>query len=50
MLVPFDIRRDQKQRKNGEACRAIIENNMLVPFDIRRDQKQRKNGEACRQL
>ena len=24
------IRRDQKQRRNGEACRAVIENIMLV--------------------
>ena len=54
MLVSFDvkfIRRDQKQRRNGEACRAVIENTMLVSFDIqfiRRVQKQRRNSEACR--
>ena len=37
MLVSFDInfiRRDQKQRRNGEACRAVIENTMLVSSDI----------------
>ena len=54
MLVSSDIkfiRRDQEKRRNGEACRAVIENTMLVSFDIkfiRRDQKQRSNGETCR--
>ena len=36
--MPSDIkciRRDQKQRRNGEACRAVIENNILVPLDIK---------------
>ena len=35
MLVSFDtkfIRRDRKQRRNGEACRAVTENTMLVFF------------------
>ena len=53
MLVSFDIqfiRRDEKQRRNGEACQAVMENTMLVSSDtkfIRRDQKQRRDGEAC---
>ena len=52
MLVSFDIkfiRRDQKQRRNGEACREVVKNTMLVSFDIkfiRRGQKQRRNGAA----
>ena len=36
--MSFDIkfiRRDQKQRRNGEAFRAVIENNTLVSFDIK---------------
>ena len=52
MLVSFDmkfIRRDQEQRRNGDACRAVIEIIILVSFDIkfiRRDQKQRRDGKA----
>ena len=52
MSVPLDIkfiRQKQKQRRNGEAGRAVIENNMLVSFDItfiRQDQKQHRDGEA----
>ena len=54
MLVSFDIEfisRDQKLRRNGEACRAVVKNTISVSFDITfisRDQKQRRNGEACR--
>ena len=54
MLVSFDIkliRRDHKQGRNGEVCRAVIENTMLVSFDIKflgQDQKQHRNGEVCR--
>ena len=54
MLVSFEIkfiRRDHKQRRNGEANRAVTENTTLCPFDIkfiRRGQKQRRNGEVCR--
>ena len=53
LLLSFDfkfIKRDQKQRRNGEACRAVIGNTIIASFDmkfIRRDQKQRRNGEAC---
>ena len=55
MLVSFDIifiRRDHKQRRSSEACRAIVEYTMLVSFDIkfiRRDQKQRRNGGVAEQ-
>ena len=31
---PYPIRRDRKRRRNGEACRAVIENIMFVSFDI----------------
>ena len=53
MLVSFDIkfiRQDQKQHRNGKACRALTENTMLVSFGIkfiRRDKKQRRNGKVC---
>ena len=47
LVLSFDIkfiRQDQKQRRNGEACRAVIENTMLLSFDI----KFIKHGKACR--
>ena len=31
---PYLIRRGRKRRRNGEACRAVIENIMFVSFDI----------------
>ena len=38
MLKSFGIkfiRRDQKQHRNGEVCRAAIENTILVSFNIK---------------
>ena len=51
MLVPFDIKiigREHMQSKNGEVCRANIENTMIVYFDIKLIRREKNSIEMTR--